>query len=78
MLKMKTTCERCQCALAADGAAHICSYECTFCPDCSNAMQQTCPNCDGVLVLRPTRLKAPLPVATGLLKRKWQRFKQGK
>ncbi len=52
---MKTACERCSAALRADGEAAICSYECTFCPVCADAMEQVCPNCGGELVTRPRR-----------------------
>jgi hypothetical protein len=52
---MRKECERCGAALAADGEARICSYECTFCPPCSEAMAATCPNCGGELVPRPRR-----------------------
>lgn len=45
--------------LAADGAALICSYECTFCVDCGAAMTQRCPNCGGELVPRPRRVTPP-------------------
>ena len=38
-----------------DGAAFICSYECTFCGDCSADMDHVCPNCGGELVRRPRR-----------------------
>jgi len=55
---MRTVCERCGAALAADGPAAICSYECTFCVDCSDAMRGRCPNCGGELVRRPRRLVA--------------------
>lgn len=55
MLEMRTTCERCDAPLAAVGAAVICSYECTFCPACSDAMAARCPNCGGELVARPRR-----------------------
>lgn len=54
-LEMRSVCERCGAALAADGAAFICSYECTFCPSCSAAMERVCPNCGGELVPRPRR-----------------------
>jgi hypothetical protein len=54
-LEMRTTCERCGSALAADGEARICSYECSFCPDCAEAMAHVCPNCGGELVRRPPR-----------------------
>ncbi|WP_370661042.1 DUF1272 domain-containing protein [Psychrosphaera algicola] len=39
--------------------AYICSYECTFCEDCTTAMANVCPNCQGTLVLRPTRENKP-------------------
>jgi len=54
-LEMRTWCERCGTALAADGDARICSYECTFCVACAGSMDQVCPNCGGDLVARPRR-----------------------
>lgn len=54
-LEMRTECEKCGRALAGDGAAFICSYECTFCPDCTSGMDHVCPNCGGELVPRPRR-----------------------
>ncbi|MBW8055257.1 MAG: DUF1272 domain-containing protein [Acidiferrobacterales bacterium] len=54
-LEMRNTCERCQTALAPDGDAYICSYECTFCRDCTQEMQHVCPNCGGELKQRPQR-----------------------
>jgi hypothetical protein len=41
--------------LSPTSPARICSYECTFCAPCSDAMQDTCPNCGGELVARPRR-----------------------
>lgn len=55
MLEMREVCERCDAALGAGDAARICSYECTFCPTCSDEMASTCPNCGGELVARPRR-----------------------
>jgi hypothetical protein len=52
---MKDGCERCATELDAAGDAMICSYECTFCPSCSDAMDAVCPNCGGELVRRPRR-----------------------
>jgi len=46
-LEMRTLCERCGTALAPDGEARICSFECTFCAECSEAMESVCPNCVG-------------------------------
>jgi hypothetical protein len=57
-LEMRTECEKCGAALAADGEARICSFECTFCPTCADAMDGTCPNCGGELVGRPRRVAA--------------------
>jgi len=54
-LEMRATCEKCMTDLAADGEAFICSYECTFCGPCTQAMNGTCPNCGGELVPRPRR-----------------------
>jgi uncharacterized protein len=53
-LEMRSTCERCERALSPDGAACICSFECTFCDDCATELG-TCPNCGGELVARPRR-----------------------
>ncbi len=54
-LEMRPVCERCGAALAADGEGAICSYECTFCVACAEAMERVCPNCGGELVPRPRR-----------------------
>ncbi len=56
-LEMRGACERCGAALAADGEAFICSYECTFCGGCAGERGQVCPNCGGELVRRPRREK---------------------
>jgi hypothetical protein len=58
MLEMRDRCERCEQALAPDGAATICSYECTFCEACAQQLDRTCPNCSGELVTRPRRATA--------------------
>ena len=57
-LTMKESCERCQAALPVDAVAYICSYECTFCQSCADAMSETCPNCQGELVRRPRRVSS--------------------
>jgi len=54
-LEMRPACERCGAALSADGDARICSFECTFCVACAEAMEVICPNCGGELVARPRR-----------------------
>jgi uncharacterized protein len=56
MLDMKGNCESCNTGLLNDGEAFICSYECTFCPECSDNLEFKCPNCLGELVSRPKRL----------------------
>ena len=54
-LTMKPECEKCHTALAPGATAYICSYECTFCENCTKAMKSVCPNCSGELVRRPRR-----------------------
>jgi hypothetical protein len=54
-LEMRDSCERCGAALAPDGEAFICSYECTFCSACGHTLERVCPNCGGELVSRPKR-----------------------
>jgi len=54
-LKMRTVCERCAAALADDGPAFICSYECTFCASCATSTEHVCSNFCGELVPRPRR-----------------------
>ena len=38
-LELRESCERCDAALAHEAEAFICSYECTFCPSCTAAME---------------------------------------
>jgi hypothetical protein len=54
-LEMRRQCETCGTPLEADGVAYICSYECTFCSNCTEIHGGKCPNCAGELVLRPRR-----------------------
>ncbi|MEB3416679.1 DUF1272 domain-containing protein [Alteriqipengyuania sp. WL0013] len=59
MLEMRPDCERCGADLPAEvGGAFICSFECTFCAPCADALDEACPNCGGELLDRPTRSKA--------------------
>lgn len=62
MLELRPNCECCGVSLSASSAAaYICSFECTFCEDCStNTLRGTCPNCGGELQRRPTRSEALL------------------
>jgi hypothetical protein len=57
MLELRPNCECCDRDLPPDSAeARICSYECTFCRDCSEGvLGGSCPNCGGELVRRPVR-----------------------
>ena len=54
-LEMKRSCKKCACDLEPDAQAYICSYECTYCPDCARAVGHVCPDCGGELVSRPKR-----------------------
>jgi hypothetical protein len=46
MLEMRPDCERCGADTPAEApGAFICSFECTFCAECSEAMDNICPNC---------------------------------
>jgi hypothetical protein len=57
-LEMRDKCEKCAKPLAKDDTdARICSYECTFCSPCTDAMGGRCPNCGGELLPRPRREK---------------------
>lgn len=62
MLDMKPQCERCATIFREDDVAYICSYECTFCENCTRWFQDRCPNCGGELMKRPRRV-----VATGVI-----------
>ncbi|HZQ02589.1 MAG TPA: DUF1272 domain-containing protein [Gaiellaceae bacterium] len=57
-LEMRSLCERCGDAVEPAGAAFICSFECTFCAACADALVRVCPNCSGELVPRPRRAVA--------------------
>ncbi|MGZ8272853.1 MAG: DUF1272 domain-containing protein [Burkholderiaceae bacterium] len=62
MLALRPTCERCNKDLPPDSTeARICSFECTFCAACADAvLGGRCPNCGGELVVRPRRPAAKL------------------
>ena len=58
MLEMRPDCERCGTDLPAEApGAFICSFECTFCAQCADALDDRCPNCGGELMDRPARAK---------------------
>ena len=56
MLDLRPNCECCDKDLP-NGApdALICTFECTFCANCTAAMKGVCPNCGGELVRRPRK-----------------------
>lgn len=57
MLELRPSCENCNKALPPGSTdARICSYECTFCAACVDAvLRNVCPNCGGGFVPRPIR-----------------------
>ncbi len=56
MLQMRPNCECCNRDLPPDSDhALICSFECTFCTECTGKLGGRCPNCGGDLRPRPTR-----------------------
>ena len=57
MLEMRPDCERCGADLPpSQGGAFICSLETTFCAECADELDETCPDCGGELLARPTRM----------------------
>ncbi|HEY1708837.1 MAG TPA: DUF1272 domain-containing protein [Rhizomicrobium sp.] len=62
MLELRPNCENCDRDLPPGSKdARICTYECTFCVDCTdNVFKDICPNCGGNLVERPVRPPAML------------------
>jgi hypothetical protein len=57
-LQLRPNCEYCDKDLPPDANAFICSYECTFCPDCAQTkLHNVCPNCGGGFAPRPIRPK---------------------
>lgn len=57
MLELRPTCEHCNKLLPpASTEAMICSFECTFCRACAEALLgNVCPNCGGGFSPRPIR-----------------------
>ncbi|WP_295802270.1 DUF1272 domain-containing protein [uncultured Microbulbifer sp.] len=74
MLKMKAACERCSAPLGLTDEAYICSYECTFCLVCADELHRECPNCQGNLLLRPSRNSSPTQVAKTGFKAKLEKI----
>jgi hypothetical protein len=57
MLEIRPNCECCDKDLPPDSLeAMICTFECTFCASCVDAvLHGVCPNCGGNLAPRPIR-----------------------
>ena len=57
MLELRPNCECCNRDLPPQSTeAMICTYECTFCRNCTDTVfKGRCPNCGGELVRRPIR-----------------------
>jgi len=57
MLQLRPSCECCNTDLPPDTTeAFICTFECTFCRNCTTTkLQGVCPNCGGELLRRPRR-----------------------
>jgi hypothetical protein len=57
MLQLRPNCECCDKDLPPDSVeAVICTFECTFCSSCAQAiLHGTCPNCGGNFSPRPIR-----------------------
>ena len=67
LLELRPNCELCDRDLPPGADARICSYECTFCPECAeNVLQNVCPNCGGGFVARPLRPANAWREGTGL------------
>jgi hypothetical protein len=57
MLALRPNCECCDRDLPPSShEARICTYECTFCAECADAVfKGACPNCGGNFAPRPVR-----------------------
>jgi len=56
MLELRPNCECCDKDLPPEADARICTFECTFCPDCATGiLRSVCPNCGGNFEKRPVR-----------------------
>jgi hypothetical protein len=62
ILELRPNCECCDRDLPPQSReAFICTFECTFCLDCTDSvLKGKCPNCNGELVRRPVRTEAML------------------
>ena len=68
MLDLRPNCQCCDKDLPPHADAVICTFECTFCPDCANGvLAGICPNCGGNFAkrpIRPARALAKFPAST--------------
>ncbi|WP_179343470.1 DUF1272 domain-containing protein [Winogradskyella ursingii] len=56
MLEIRPTCENCNKDLPVESDnAMICTFECTFCANCTELLKDVCPNCGGGFEKRPIR-----------------------
>ena len=56
MLELRPNCECCDKDLPPSAEARICTFECTFCPECADErFEGICPNCGGDFARRPLR-----------------------
>ncbi len=65
-LEMRHECEKCSTPLTPKGIAFICSYECTYCERCGDALGYKCMNCGGELTRRPRRVKLRTPATAAV------------
>ncbi len=48
----KAACEKCDQALPDPSEGLACSFQCTYCAPCADALKMICPNCSGTLTDR--------------------------
>lgn len=61
-LQYKEACDGCGVHLSWIDPCTICSYECTWCMECTEANGSVCPNCSGELSRRPKRTQPVKPI----------------
>lgn len=72
-LEMRPDCERCGVDLPGHlHGAFICSFECTFCANCADKLDEICPNCGGDLLDRPIRSRENLAKAPASTQRRFK------
>lgn len=55
-LELRPNCEGCDKDLPPEATeARICTFECTFCAECVDRLDNVCPNCGGGFSPRPIR-----------------------